>query len=168
MDIKSVIQRHGYQLQAVSGQMNVKHSTLSGMLSGNPTISTLRKIADSINAMNKEKGLDDRCYLAEFFADELPADFTLQSTAQPAAEPASEAPEQHAASEDQQQAVSEQQTDGQQQMRMHLRGIGDIDVAMPPAPPEKPSQDQQPQGTALVGLVRCPQCGRAIRLFAEE
>ena len=167
MDIKSVIQRHGYQLQAVSGQMNVKHSTLSGMISGNPTITTLRKIADSINAMNKEKGLDDRCYLAEFFADELPADFTLQSTAQPAVEPASETPEQPAASEDQQQAASAQ-GDGQQQMRMHLRGIGDIDVAMPPAPPEKPSQEQQPQGTTLVGLVRCPQCGHSIRLFAEE
>ena len=59
--------------------------------------------------------------------------------------------------------------DGQQQMRMHLRGIGDIDVAMPPAPPEKPApSEQQPQGTALVGLVRCPQCGHSIRLFAEE
>lgn len=144
MDIKSVIQRHGYQLQAVSGQMNVKHSTLSGMLSGNPTITTLRKIADSINAMNKEKGLDDRCYLAEFFADELPADYTLQSTAQPTAEPTSEAPEQPAASAEQQQAASAQ-TDNQQ-----------------------PEQEQQPQGTTLVGLVRCPQCGRAIRLFAEE
>lgn len=157
MDIKSVIQRHGYQLQAVSGQMNVKHSTLSGMLSGNPTISTLRKIADSINAMNKEKGLDDRCYLAEFFADELPADFTLQSTAQPAVEPASETPEQPAASEDQQQAASEQQAGGQQSEQEEL-----------PFGQQQPSQEQQPQGTTLVGLVRCPQCGRAIRLFAEE
>lgn len=164
MDIKSVIQRHGYQLQAVSGQMNVKHSTLSGMLSGNPTITTLRKIADSINAMNKEKGLDDRCYLAEFFADELPADFTLQSTAQPAAEPASSATEQpqekdveeFSYQDGQQQAASEQQADGQQPEQEEL-------------PFDKqPSQEQQPQGTTLVGLVRCPQCGRAIRLFAEE
>ena len=30
------------------------------------------------------------------------------------------------------------------------------------------TEQAQPQGTALVGLVRCPQCGRAIRLFAEE
>lgn len=29
-------------------------------------------------------------------------------------------------------------------------------------------QETQLQGTTLVGLVRCPQCGRAIRLFAEE
>jgi transcriptional regulator with XRE-family HTH domain len=158
MDIKSVIQRHGYQLQAVSGQMNVKHSTLSGMLSGNPTISTLRKIADSINAMNKEKGLDDRCYLAEFFADELPADYTLQSTAQPAAEPASEAPEQPAASAEQQLTASEQQAGGQQSEQEEL----------PFGQQQPAASEQQPQGTTLVGLVRCPQCGRAIRLFAEE
>lgn len=61
-----------------------------------------------------------------------------------------------------------QQQEGQQQMRMHLRGIGDIDAAMPPAPPEKPAASEQPQGTTLVGLVRCPQCGHSIRLFAEE
>ena len=76
MDIKSVIQRHGFQLQEVSAKMEVKHSTLSGMLSGNPTISTLRKIVDAINAMNEENQLADRCYLAEFFADELPEGFT--------------------------------------------------------------------------------------------
>lgn len=29
-------------------------------------------------------------------------------------------------------------------------------------------KEQKSVGTALVGLVRCPQCGRAIRLFAEE
>ena len=88
MDIKSVIQRHGFQLQEVSVKMKVKHSTLSGMLSGNPTIGTLRKIVDAINAMNDEKQLADRCYLAEFFADELPEDFTLTSSAQPAPQPA--------------------------------------------------------------------------------
>jgi len=33
---------------------------------------------------------------------------------------------------------------------------------------KQPSQEQQPQGTTLVGLVRCPQCGHSIRLFAEE
>lgn len=84
MDIKSVIQRHGFQLQEVSAKMEVKHSTLSGMLSGNPTIGTLRKIVDAINAMNEEKQLADRCYLAEFFADELPEGFTLTSSSQPA------------------------------------------------------------------------------------
>ncbi len=34
--------------------------------------------------------------------------------------------------------------------------------------PEQQEEQAQPQGTALVGLVRCPQCGRAIRLFSEE
>ena len=97
MDIKSVIQRHGFQLQEVSAKMEVKHSTLSGMLSGNPTIGTLRKIVDAINAMNEENNRADRCYLAEFFADELPEGFTLTSSAlseEPAVEPSPKASEQ--------------------------------------------------------------------------
>lgn len=65
-------------------------------------------------------------------------------------------------------SYQDDQQQEQQQMRMHLRGIGDIDVALPPAPPEKPAASEQPQGTTLVGLVRCPQCGHSIRLFAEE
>lgn len=86
MDIKSVIQRHGYQLQVVSARMEVKHSTLSGMLSGNPTIGTLRKIVDAINTMNEENKVKDRCYIAEFFADELPSGFTLKSSSEIEAE----------------------------------------------------------------------------------
>lgn len=81
MDIKSVIQRHGILLQDVSARMKVKHSTLSGMISGNPTISTLRKISEAINAINEERKRADRCYISEFFADELPIGFMLQSTA---------------------------------------------------------------------------------------
>ena len=38
----------------------------------------------------------------------------------------------------------------------------------PSAEPEKPAEPSAPVGTALVGLVRCPQCGHSIRLFAEE
>ena len=34
--------------------------------------------------------------------------------------------------------------------------------------PEQQAQQESPVGTALVGLVRCPQCGHSIRLFAEE
>ena len=80
--------------------MEVKHSTLSGMLSGNPTISTLRKIVDAINAMNEEKQVADRCYLAEFFADELPAGFTLSSLAQQDAAAAEPAPKTEATASD--------------------------------------------------------------------
>ena len=38
----------------------------------------------------------------------------------------------------------------------------------PSAEPEKTVEPSAPVGTALVGLVRCPQCGHSIRLFAEE
>lgn len=38
----------------------------------------------------------------------------------------------------------------------------------PSAEPEKTAEPSAPVGTALVGLVRCPQCGHSIRLFAEE
>lgn len=33
---------------------------------------------------------------------------------------------------------------------------------------EQTAEPSAPVGTALVGLVRCPQCGHSIRLFAEE
>lgn len=38
----------------------------------------------------------------------------------------------------------------------------------PSAEPEKTAEPSAPVCTALVGLVRCPQCGHSIRLFAEE
>ena len=46
-------------------------------------------------------------------------------------------------------------------------GSSDAD-ALPFDNKPEATEQEQPQGTALVGLVRCPQCGRAIRLFAEE
>ena len=148
MDIKSVIQNHGFQIQDIAKKMEVKQSTLSGMLSGNPTIGTLRKIAEAAG-----------CSVAEFFLDEISREQVAEmfGLVVPQEKDVEELSYQDG-----------QQQEGQQQMRMHLRGIGDIDAAMPPAPPEKPAASEQPQGTALVGLVRCPQCGHSIRLFAEE
>ena len=61
-------------------------------------------------------------------------------------------------------AESKQQPDQPQEKDVEEFSYQD---GQPSAEPEKPSQEQQPQGTTLVGLVRCPQCGRAIRLFAE-
>lgn len=142
MDIKSVIQRHGFQLQEVSAKMEVKHSTLSGMLSGNPTIGTLRKIVDAINAMNEEKQLQDRCYLAEFFADELPAGFTLTSSAteeEPAAEPLPKASEQPS------QADALPFDNGLQEGE------------------QKKEEKQEPALTADVAFI-CPHCHEAIKL----
>ena len=84
------------------------------------------------------------CKRWEFFLDEMDRDEVMAKlgiSAASAAQPSAE---------------SEQQTDGQQPEQEEL-------------PFDKqPSQEQQPQGTTLVGLVRCPQCGHSIRLFAEE
>lgn len=66
MDIKSVIQGHGKQVQQVAVEMKVKQSTLSGMIAGNPTVKSLRLIAEKVG-----------CSVAEFFLDELPEDFDL-------------------------------------------------------------------------------------------
>lgn len=146
MDIKSVIQRHGFQLQEVSVKMKVKHSTLSGMLSGNPTIGTLRKIVDAINAMNDEKQLADRCYLAEFFADELPEDFTLTSSAQPAPQPADKMGSAHEVSTEGKQSPDELPWERKMTVAEELQVVED-----------------EPVLTADVALI-CPHCHEAIKM----
>lgn len=72
MDIKSVIQRHGKQIQEVAQQMGMKQSSLSGMISGNPTVNSLRLIAEKTG-----------CHVIEFFLDELPADFDFSQFSAP-------------------------------------------------------------------------------------
>ena len=66
MDIKAIIQSHGYQVQELAKVMKIKQGTLSGMITGNPTVKSLNLIAKALN-----------CSVAEFFLDELPADFDL-------------------------------------------------------------------------------------------
>jgi len=66
MDIKAVIQSRGYQVQELAKKMKIKQGTLSGMITGNPTVKSLNLIAKALN-----------CTVAEFFLDELPADFDL-------------------------------------------------------------------------------------------
>jgi ribosomal protein L12E/L44/L45/RPP1/RPP2 len=134
--------------------MGMKPSALQSAIDRNLTVKTLRQISEAA-----------RIPIAEFFFDELKSDphwveriidgltdnerqhlLAALNPSQPAAESASA----------EQQAASAQQAGGRQPEQEEL-------------PFDKqPSQEQQPQGTTLVGLVRCPQCGRAIRLFAEE
>lgn len=64
MDIKAIIQNHGYQVQELAKKMKIKQGTLSGMITGNPTVKSLNLIAEALG-----------CSVAEFFLDELPADF---------------------------------------------------------------------------------------------
>lgn len=142
MDIQSAISRHGTTKAELARKMEVAPSYITQLVSGqsSPSMKMLDKLADLIGCKRWEFFIDemDRTEVARILG------LTAQS-AQPAAE---------SVSAEQQQAVSAQ-TDGQQPEQEEL-------------PFDKqPSQEQQPRGTTLVGLVRCPQCGRAIRLFAE-
>lgn len=60
MNIKGVIKKRGYTLEQVASKIGINRVTLSQNLSGNPSLTTLRKIADTIG-----------CNVGEFFRDEL-------------------------------------------------------------------------------------------------
>ena len=60
MDIKSIIKQKGLTMEEVAEQMGISRVTLSQTLSGNPTMSTLQRIADALG-----------CKVGEFFLDEL-------------------------------------------------------------------------------------------------
>lgn len=60
MDIKSIIKQKGLTMEEVAERMGVSRVTLSQTLSGNPTMSTLQRIADALE-----------CKVGEFFLDEL-------------------------------------------------------------------------------------------------
>jgi lambda repressor-like predicted transcriptional regulator len=60
MDILSVLKRHGHTTYTLAKEMDIKQSTLSNMLNGNPTVKSLRLMAEKMP-----------CSVAEFFADEL-------------------------------------------------------------------------------------------------
>lgn len=85
MKIAETLERHGTTLRDVARAIGMKPSTLQSTIDGNPTIGTLRKIAEAA-----------RCPLAEFFLDEPGADGYIvipknqQPTAQPTAAGASE------------------------------------------------------------------------------
>lgn len=69
MKITEVIERHGMQLRDVSREMGMKPSALQSAIDRNLTVKTLRQISEAA-----------RIPIAEFFADELPAGFTLTSS----------------------------------------------------------------------------------------
>ena len=71
MDILSVIRRHNHTTYTLAKEMGIKQSSLSNILNGNPTVETLRKVADKIP-----------CSVAEFFIDELPEGFDLAAVRQ--------------------------------------------------------------------------------------
>lgn len=60
MDVKSTIKLHGQTIGEVAKSLGITRETLSRNLSNNPTIGTLRKVADVLG-----------CPVVEFFADEI-------------------------------------------------------------------------------------------------
>lgn len=60
MDIKKVLKERGYTLVKVATEMGVTKSALSQMVNGNPSVSTLRRIADIVG-----------CQIIDFFEDEM-------------------------------------------------------------------------------------------------
>lgn len=71
MKIEEVLQAHGSSLRDAAKAIGMKPSTLQATIDRNPTISTLRKIAEAA-----------QCSVAEFFSDELEA-MGLMITARP-------------------------------------------------------------------------------------
>ncbi len=59
MDIKKVIKERGYTLVKVATEMGITKSALSQMVNGNPSILTLRRIANIVG-----------CQISDFFEDE--------------------------------------------------------------------------------------------------
>ena len=60
MDILSVLKRHGHTTYTLAKEMKIKQSTLSNMLNGNPTVKSLKLMAEKMP-----------CSVAEFFIDEM-------------------------------------------------------------------------------------------------
>ena len=145
MDIQSAISRHGISKAEIARQLESTNSYVTQLTNGqsSPSMKMLDKLASIIG-----------CKRWEFFIDEMDRQEVAQllGLIVPQEEvPAAElAPQVDTAGEQDSAADAEHQEDNHDQ-EQH-----------PTEPQEETVQ------TTLVGLVRCPQCGRAIRLFAEE
>jgi len=145
MNLQNVIDRHGISKAEIARQLDSTNSYVTQLTGGKsiPSMKMLDKLAGIIG-----------CKRWEFFADEMDREEVAQLfglIVPPQEEPADE-PEPSATEQPQEKDVEEfSYQDGQ-----------------PSAEPEKTAEPSSPVGTALVGLVRCPQCGHSIRLFAEE
>ena len=60
MDIKGVVKEHGFTLVQVAEKLGITKGGLSQSINGNPTITTLKSIADVIG-----------CKVGDFFRDEM-------------------------------------------------------------------------------------------------
>ncbi len=60
MDVKSIIKEKGFTIEQVAKEMGITRFTFTQNLSRNPTLKTLRRIADVLG-----------CNIGDFFKDEL-------------------------------------------------------------------------------------------------
>lgn len=65
MDIKKMIEKKGFSMAEVADKLGKNRMTLYQNISGNPTVKTMREIADVIG-----------CHVTDFFADEIAPELT--------------------------------------------------------------------------------------------
>ena len=140
MKIAEVLERHGSSLKEVARAIGMKPSTLQTTIDGNPTVGTLRKIAEAA-----------RCPLAEFFEDEL-LEAGLRIVAAPSPSAGSES---SSAGSERSSAGSEGQSPSEGQERE--QGA----EGLPFGNEEKEHTAHRP--TAL-GMYACPYCGRGVTI----
>lgn len=135
------MERYGKIPQKVANDMKVKHSTLIGMIDGNPTAKTLKNIANAIG-----------CPIWEFFIDEMKEEDVLallESLRQKQKEEEKK-PEDATAKEDVQQATN----------------ADDL-----PFTDDQPAEQEQTQQAQEVKAVRfsydCPHCGHQVTVTIE-
>lgn len=63
--VKEIIKQKGYTMEDVAKKMEIKRESLSRAINGNPTLDTLKKIADALDVS-----------VAELFASQTSGDFT--------------------------------------------------------------------------------------------
>lgn len=80
MQVSKVIKKYGCTIEDVAKQMGVKRITLAATISTrngeqpNPTVKTLRNIANAINEILCARGEAGHVHLLDFFADEQPSE----------------------------------------------------------------------------------------------
>ena len=145
MKIAEVLERHGSSLKEVARAIGMKPSTLQTTIDGNPTVGTLRKIAEAA-----------RCPLAEFFEDEL-----LEAGLRIVAAPSPSAGSESASSASSPSAGSERSAGSEGQWPSEGQEREQGAEGLPFGNGEKEHTAHRP--TAL-GMYACPYCGRGVTI----
>ena len=137
------MERYGKIPQKVANDMKVKHSTLIGMIDGNPTARTLKNIANAVG-----------CKIWEFFIDEMKEEDVLALLE----------------SLRQKQKEEEQKPEAEPAVPQApiVESSGDDEL---PFSDDKPAEQEQAQQAEEVKAVRfqygCPHCGHQVTVTIE-